>query len=235
MNSQHLSKRLKAVANMVDAGARLADIGSDHAYLPSYLIQKEIIDFAIAGEVAKGPYENILYEINVNSLEDKLQARLASGLKVIKTEDQIDTITIAGMGGILITQILAEDFDKVKDVKHLIIQANTDVPAVRKFLADRNWEIVDENIVFDENHFYEMIKFAKSSKDLSLNDKELYFGPINLKQKNEAFVNYWTKELTRLKKALLAIEKAQKTDTSRYAQLQKEAEMIEEVLVDESL
>ena len=114
MNEIKLSKRLKAVADYVDNGARLADIGSDHAYLPTYLMQELVIDFAVAGEVVKGPFEIAKNHVAEADLSDRIVVRLANGLGAIENTDKIDTIVIAGMGGILISEILEagkETFD----------------------------------------------------------------------------------------------------------------------------
>lgn len=98
MDAQNLSKRLAAVAAQVPKGSRLADIGSDHAYLPAHLLMAQQIDFAVAGEVVEGPFENMLKEVEHRGLADHLLPRLANGLDAIRKEDRIDTITIAGMG-----------------------------------------------------------------------------------------------------------------------------------------
>jgi tRNA (adenine22-N1)-methyltransferase len=103
MNGTHLSKRLQTVSEHVEPGSRLADIGSDHAYLPVYLAANQIISYGVVGEVARGPLANATSEIQRAGLAEILHPRLADGLAAIKDGDDIDAITIAGMGGILIT------------------------------------------------------------------------------------------------------------------------------------
>ena len=117
MDAQNLSKRLAAVAAQVPKGSRLADIGSDHAYLPAHLLMAQQIDFAVAGEVVEGPFENMLKEVEHRGLADHLLPRLANGLDAIRKEDRIDTIAIAGMGGTLITKILDAGQEKLEGVK----------------------------------------------------------------------------------------------------------------------
>lgn len=104
-----LSKRLRAVAAFVQRGSRLADVGSDHAYLPLFLVEKGIVDFAVAGEVVQGPYQSALTNVAQAGKEKLIQVRLANGLAAIQERDRIDTITIAGMGGRLIADILEAD------------------------------------------------------------------------------------------------------------------------------
>ena len=101
-----LSKRLGAVASYVQKGSRLADVGSDHAYLPLFLVENGIIDYAVAGEVVQGPYQSALTNVVQAGKEELIQVRLANGLAAIESSDRIDTITIAGMGGRLIADIL---------------------------------------------------------------------------------------------------------------------------------
>lgn len=106
MNHLELSKRLEKVGEFVPEAARLADIGSDHAYLPVALMLKGKITFAVAGEVVQGPFDSAQKQVRKNGLEEKIIVRLADGLAAIKPEDQINAVTIAGMGGSLIKDIL---------------------------------------------------------------------------------------------------------------------------------
>ena len=91
----------------------LADIGSDHAYLPIYAIQNKICNSAIAGEVIKGPYKAALNNVAENNLGDSIEVRLGDGLAVINHDDEIDNITICGMGGPLIAKILKRRSRKI--------------------------------------------------------------------------------------------------------------------------
>src|SRR5574344_1648931 len=99
MNAQKLSERLAKVASYVPTGAVVADIGSDHAYLPCYLVHEGIAKRAVAGEVVKGPYESAVKQVRQEGLTDKVTVRLADGLAAVQPTDGVDTVTIAGMGG----------------------------------------------------------------------------------------------------------------------------------------
>ena len=106
MDGNKLSYRLQKVAEYVSADSRLADIGSDHAYLPAYLALKGKINFGIAGEVVKGPFQNAQNEIKKENLQEIVDVRLADGLAAVELSDEINVVTICGMGGPLICQIL---------------------------------------------------------------------------------------------------------------------------------
>ena len=115
-----LSQRLKDVATYVTKGAKLLDVGSDHAYLPIYLLEKGLITSAIAGEVVKGPYESALANVSASGFQDKIDVRLANGLAAFEPSDAVTTITICGMGGRLIADILDAGKDKLKGDTEII-------------------------------------------------------------------------------------------------------------------
>lgn len=144
MDATQLSRRLETVAQFVPHNARLADIGSDHAYLPVHLALNKQIEMAIAGEVADGPFQNACHEINNRKLNEIIIPRLADGLAAVELADRIDTITIAGMGGALITEILDAGQDKLTDVSLLILQPNIGEAGLRKWLMEHSYAITAE-------------------------------------------------------------------------------------------
>ena len=155
MNEIKLSKRLKAVADYVDNGARLADIGSDHAYLPTYLMQKLVIDFAVAGEVVKGPFEIAKNHVSEADLSDRIEVRLANGLGAIENTDKIDTIVIAGMGGILISEILEAGKEKLGHVKRLILQPNNHEESLRQWLVNHQF------VIKKKRFYWRLVSFTR--------------------------------------------------------------------------
>ncbi|MGB5824657.1 MAG: class I SAM-dependent methyltransferase, partial [Proteocatella sp.] len=109
-----IDNRLKTIAEMVTRKGTLLDVGTDHGYLPIYLIKNDILENAIASDVSKGSLAKAIEEVKKEKLTDKIQTRLGSGLRVIKTEDEIDTIVLAGMGGILISQLIDEKLEYIR-------------------------------------------------------------------------------------------------------------------------
>ncbi|MCT3132316.1 tRNA (adenine(22)-N(1))-methyltransferase [Lactococcus lactis] len=229
MNEIKLSKRLKAVADYVDNGARLADIGSDHAYLPTYLMQKLVIDFAVAGEVVKGPFEIAKNHVAEADLSDRIVVRLANGLGAIENTDKIDTIVIAGMGGILISEILEAGKEKLSPVKRLILQPNNHEESLRQWLVNHQFVIKKEEILLEAGKFYEIIVAETLSKlmteKLSVND--LTFGPFLSKEKSTVFQQKWQKELNTLNKIIARLPEEQ---AKKRQEVLNQIARIEEVL-----
>lgn len=228
MDSTHLSLRLQAVANYVKKGARIADIGSDHAYLPAYLARHQQIDYAIAGEVARGPFDNAKHEIQSQGLADIVHPRLANGLKAIMPDDKIDTVIIAGMGGILITEILSARLTQHQRFPNLILQPNTDEFIVREWLMKHDYTIHSESIVQEGKHFYEVMMIGQGRQTLSRQD--IYFGPVLSKQKSPTFKARWEKELERIRIILLKLRQANKMNTQAYDEWSQRYQEIQEVL-----
>lgn len=228
MDALQLSRRLATVASYVRDGARLADIGSDHAYLPANLLLNKHISFAIAGEVAQGPLDNVQTEINRHRLGDVLVPRLANGLAAVTPEDLIDTVTIAGMGGRLIAQILADGHTDGQRYQRLILQPNIDIDVVRTWLMDNDYQLEDETVVEDDGHFYEVLIAVPGHADYS--ETELKFGPFNLEKRPEAWQTKWQREYDRVKTIMAKLESANKQDSGAYREYQQQVTEISEAL-----
>lgn len=230
MDAHHLSQRLLCVADLIEKGARLADIGSDHAYLPAYLALKGQIEFGIAGEVVKGPYENAKQEIKKEGLEDKVQARLADGLNAIELADQINVITICGMGGTLICDILEAGKDKLGDHPQLVLQPNVGEENVRRWLLANNYQITAEYIMEEDGHIYEVIAASYTDEKQTLTQEELQFGPYLLQKKNAAFQAKWQKEIAKLETILKELNKANQVPVAKKQALEAKIAQIGSVL-----
>lgn len=209
VDEKHLSARLACVASLVSAGARVADIGSDHAYLPAALVLDGKIDFAIAGEVVKGPYENAVHEIKDHQLEGQVIPRLADGLAAIEPADKVDTITIAGMGGSLIASILEKDKNKLTGIKRLVLQPNVGESQLREWLMNNHYQIMNEKIIEEDNHIYEIIVAEPSVVPFRYSKYELDFGPFLLENKGPVFRKKWQEYLQREAHVIDQMQKAQ--------------------------
>lgn len=232
MDALHLSDRMAAVAAYVPDDARVADIGSDHAYLPANLILNKRIQFAIAGEVAKGPLENAEHEINKHRLNEQLIPRLADGLAAIQPEDEIDTVVIAGMGGRLITQILEAGHQGDTQYDTIIVQPNLDVDVVRKWFMQHQYAISDARMLFDDGHYYEVVVAQPGSAHYT--ETELQFGPINIQANGPIWRERWSRELARQRGIMEKLVAADQTQSEAYTNYQQTSQQIEEVLADAS-
>ncbi|ARJ49872.1 tRNA (adenine(22)-N(1))-methyltransferase [Staphylococcus lutrae] len=220
-----INKRLEKVSEYV-RGDVLADIGSDHAFLPIYCIQTGKIVRAIAGEVIQGPFQSALSNVRQHGFQQQIDVRLGNGLTIIKSTDQIDTVTICGMGGPLITRILTEGIPFIANHPRLILQSNIQSEPIRRFLQDHGYQITTEVLVKERAHIYEII-VADSGK-MNLTEKDFKFGPFLHTEPNRLFIEKWERELTALHdiKQQLHPEKHQQ----RYQEIEKQENEIKEVL-----
>ena len=177
-----LSKRMEALAHLVTPGSRLCDVGCDHGYLPIYLVQ-QIIPSAIAMDIGEGPLSAAKTHIAEVGLEDKIQTRRSDGLAAASAEE-IDTILIAGMGGGIVIHILTEGRRVAQSVKDLILQPQSELKEVRRFLCNEGYEIVDEDMVLEDGKYYPMMKvrYVPETKDRrqSVAEHDFLFGPMLL-------------------------------------------------------
>ena len=197
MEKLQLSKRLKAVSKYVKRNVPVADIGSDHAYLPIYLIQHELVPTAIAGEVVEGPFQNAQKKVKDYQLEDRVSVRFGNGLNVLSQNDEVGTVTICGMGGILITSILSDGLKQqlLSKTNRLVLQPNNAEKEIRIFLQQHQYKIVEEAIVEENNKIYEIIVAESHPEKMEYSEEELTFGPLLSKNKPPIFCKKWGEEL----------------------------------------
>ncbi|MCC4456113.1 tRNA (adenine-N(1))-methyltransferase [Limosilactobacillus reuteri] len=234
VDEKHLSARLACVASLVPAGARVADIGSDHAYLPAALVLDGKIDFAIAGEVVKGPYENAVHEIKDHQLEGQVIPRLADGLAAIEPADKVDTITIAGMGGSLIASILEKGKDKLTEIKRLVLQPNVGESQLREWLMNNHYQIMTEKIIEEDNHIYEIIVAEPSVVPFRYSKYELDFGPFLLENKGPIFKKKWQEYLQREAHVIDQMQKAQQPPVKKINEINQFLSQVKEAIADDN-
>lgn len=226
--------RLNGLAEMVDSGMRIADIGTDHAYLPIKLVENGKINFAIASDIAQGPLENAKHDIKKAGLEKQIETRLGPGLTTVTAADKVDTVIIAGMGGKLITKILSDAWQNNLRVQTLILEPNIGEANVRQWLMSHSYKIIAESIIEEAGHIYELIKAVKSTVNVNLSPEQLYFGPFLLTEKNFTFKQKWRGQLIYQQKLLANLNKAKCKDLVHIQQVEREIKMIKGVLDDES-
>ena len=160
----NIGARLEAIAALVPQNCVVADIGTDHAYLPVLLMQKGLIKAAIAADIAEGPCRAAQTNIGMYGLKDKIEVRRGSGLTVLKP-GEADGAVIAGMGGSTIVQILEECPEVAKTLKFLIVQPMAGAPGLRMWACENGWRIADEALAEEPQHLYEIIMLVPGSED----------------------------------------------------------------------
>lgn len=223
----NLGERLTAIAERVHKGSVVADIGTDHAYLPVYLLQQGIISHAIAGEINEGPFAAAGQIINRLKLKENIDLRFGSGFAVLKP-GEADTVTIAGMGGTTIIDILTAHPLVTAELKRMILQPMIGASLVRQWLVQNGWNITDETLVEEEGKLYEII--VAEQGESSLVEPILYeIGPILWKNKPPLLTKHIL-QLIRQKQYVLsemnASQKARQSD--KFREYQEKLAQLEE-------
>ncbi|MBA2873510.1 tRNA (adenine(22)-N(1))-methyltransferase [Thermaerobacillus caldiproteolyticus] len=233
MNELRLSKRLETVASFIPTQSKLADIGSDHAYLPCYAYLQGYITMAVAGEVADGPFRSAKQQVAKTGLSDVISVRKGDGLEVIALEE-VDCITIAGMGGTLIANILEAGKEKLAGVKRLILQPNIGSHVVRQWLMDNDWELIAERILEEDGRIYEVLVAEKGDgkKPYDNIEAEILLGPFLMKERNDVFLKKWEQEVAHWKQIVAQLtEKATTAESmAKKQELERKIRIVEEAL-----
>ena len=199
-----LSPRLKIIADSIQGYETAADIGSDHAYIPIYLAKNNRVKSAIATDVNSGPVEISKKRIKSYGVEAKVSVRQGDGLQIIKP-GEAEVIVVAGMGGILIRDILDRDAKVAKSAKLLILQPMRDSDIIRKWLFEHDFDIIDEELVKDQDKIYEVIWAIPVSKAREVKGIMLVGDKI-IEKKHPLAAEYINKKTSELEKVITALE-----------------------------
>jgi tRNA (adenine22-N1)-methyltransferase len=230
LNEQTLSMRLERVAAHVPAGARLADIGSDHGYLPVALLRRGAIAAAVAGEVALTPFHAANRTVRENGLEPQITVRLANGLAAIEPGDGITAVSICGMGGETIRDILDSGKAYLSGQERLILQPNGGEQPLRQWLMENGYRILCEDVLRENRFDYEII-VAERAGPVTYTAQELYFGPLQMQARSPAFLLKWQHKLRHKQKTLSHFARAQRAVPEEKVQdLAREVQWINQLL-----
>ena len=197
-----ISNRLKVASQFLKGFQFLADCGTDHALLPIYAVEKGYVKKAIASDNKHHPLFIAKKNINEHRLFGKIQTVLADGLSYLNLEKDVDVVSVMGMGGRVIKEILENAY--LYNVKRLVLQPNSDHALVRYFLETNKWKIVDERFLMDGNKYYQII--VAEHGNMSLTDLEREFGPFILNEQNEWFVKRIQTMIEQLTQALKEVK-----------------------------
>ncbi len=190
-----LSQRLQAVADMVTPGYRVADVGCDHAYISIYLAEHRIASHIIAMDVNQGPINRARENIMKYGYDNFIETRKSDGLKKLEI-GETDSVIIAGMGGELTVQILTQSAKIMQSVKELILQPQSELHKVRRLLTDRNFLILNENMLKEDGKFYFMFRAVPvditeaKEKFRLVKTEDFYYGRLLLEQENPILKEY---------------------------------------------
>ncbi|MDR1537863.1 MAG: class I SAM-dependent methyltransferase [Clostridiales bacterium] len=228
-----ISRRLQAILNQLHCSS-LADIGSDHAYIPISACQRGIIQSAIAVDISRGSLNKAEKNIRSAGLSDRIETRLGYGLDSI-APGEVECLVISGMGGLLIRDILMQGLFVVDASKQLALQPQTDAPALRAALHGMGLAIADEQMVLEDGKFYNIINCAKGPDD-DYTPADIAFGRILIKRKDLSLKMHLAALIEEDEKALEAASTPSKTlfnkprRLSRLNELNKKIAMEREVL-----
>ncbi len=199
MTKINISKRLLKIASMVDKKSRIIDVGCDHALLDIYLSLNGLEGKIIASDITIGAVNQAKKNVSLYKTSN-VEVRKGDGLSTIKKSDNINTIIMSGLGNQKIISILKENKNILKNVNTIIIQSNTGYNMIRKELNDMGYYVDDECLVKDRGIIYVIIKFKKGK--IIHSKKELYFGPVLLKNKNVLFKELIRNEINKNKEII---------------------------------
>lgn len=223
-----LSKRLQAVADMVTPGMRLADIGTDHAYIPICLMEHKAIPEAIAMDINKGPLKRAEEHIKEYGFEEKIRTRLSDGLQKLEI-GEADAMIAAGMGGALVIHILEDKEEVAKSLKELILQPQSELGKVRAYLIGNGYQITEENMVLEDGKYYPMMKVVPNQEEHAeiYTPEELEYGKCLLHDANPVLRQFLEREI-QINEGIIASLSSQQTERAKCRQdevQQKNAEI----------
>lgn len=201
----NLKGRLKLIADKVPKCNVLADIGTDHAYIPIYLVQNGVCQKAIASDVKIGPVKMASNNISLYKLSEKIETRLGNGLDTIEI-NEADSIIIAGMGGTLLTELLEANKPKTVNADTLVLQPMNDLHVVRKWLYDNAFEIYDEEMVAEGPKMYFVLSAKFSGNKKQYSDFELYVGQRLIEKKDPLLGAYCRMKVQQIDRVLEQLE-----------------------------
>lgn len=224
-----LSKRLKFIADHIDKCKSIIDVGTDHGYIPIYAIKNNLCEKAIASDINKDPVNKARLNAALEGVSKDVEVRLGGGLKTIKN-GEVQGVIMAGMGGHLIKEMLEADKYKLPSFKFLILQPAQNPEVLREYLYSNGYEILVEDLCFDEGIFYELFKVKKNQ---SVGNTELSpilyeISPILLKNKHPLMHSYLESKEEKYNKILGFLKENSESSIKRKDAIEKKLQAIKE-------
>lgn len=191
-----LSKRLEAVASFVPQKSRVADVGTDHGYIPIWLVEQGIAEYAIAMDVRKGPLMRAEEHIRQHRLESRIETRLSDGLSQLRP-GEADTVVIAGMGGELMLRILRDGAHVWDSVSRFVLSPQSELETFRRGLEEMGFAITEETMLREEGKYYTVMAVARGRMHYEKRYQYRY-GDCLIRQKSPVLREYLEREEEKL-------------------------------------
>ena len=205
-----LSRRLETIASFVPEGSAVADIGTDHGYIPIHLVQEGKAKHAIAMDVRKGPWLRAQAHIHEAGLEAHVEVRLSDGLLKLE-QNEADCVVIAGMGGELIIHILEEGRGLWEGIPHWVLSPHSELDKVRRFLEEQEFFIERETMIKEEGKFYTVMGINRTDKAGEKDEREISYryGRSLIESKDPVLKEYLKKEEEQLEQIMSGLSESQ--------------------------
>lgn len=223
-----LTPRLKKIADMIHPCDCVADIGTDHGYLPVFLCGVEKCKTAIASDVNEGPLKRAEATVSQHKMKDRISLRLGSGAETL-TPGETDAIVIAGMGGLLIGELLKASPDVFAKANQIILQPMSSIPELREELYQMGYSILEEVLVPEEEKLYHILSVIPKRETEDFSSLDFLLGRCLCQNKPEYFDRYIQKELLRQSRKVAGLKKAKEVDEAALNEAEKILEEMKQI------
>ena len=224
-----LNGRLKKIAELAKNTTVLADVGCDHGYIPIYCVQKGYCKRAIAMDVNQGPLDRCTKNIVKYKLEGLIETRLSDGIEKLSS-GEADTIVIAGMGGLLIRDILNTSLENIKPGTSFILQPMLAPFELKEYLYENCFLIENEYVVREDNKFYNIIKAKKADFKADYTYSDLLIGKNLKENSNDVFIDFIKYKISVAQKIKKGLENSKNCDTAQLDNINKQLKVFNEVI-----
>lgn len=208
-----LSERMRRTASYVTKGNRVADVGCDHAYTSIYLAQKKVAPHVIAMDINAGPLSRAERNVSLFGEQERIELRLSDGLAALQP-GEADTVLIGGMGGPLMIEILERYPETMAEVKELVLQPQSEIPEVRRYLHGKGFCIIDEEMLVEEEKYYTILH-AERGKEPAWTDVEYSYGKYILMDRSPVLCEFLEKEFAMTERLISDLSNAKTEKTER--------------------
>lgn len=229
MKNIELSNRLKTISNLINNVKSIVDVGTDHGYIPIYLVGNNILDYAVASDINKGPVEKAKNNVKDYNLGNKISCRLGGGLTTVKPKE-VDAAIIAGMGGNLIRDIIEESKGVFKTLNYAVLQPVQNPEVLREYIYKSGYTILDEVIVKDEEKYYEIIKVKYDSNKREVEPIYYEISEILLNKKEPLFKEYIKFKLNKYTRVYENLNEETELSRKRKEELRRIIQKLKEFL-----